>query len=303
LAPEPSKTRVEVKYHISSEGDIMDCPNCGYENPDNTDFCLACNQTISSSRTDPKAQDSEGTKPSKKGLWEAALEESSKLPHRDDQAYKSRAVWKFARYTLTCLVVAILGLLLAYIDIYTPARIPFGWLLGLFLAVVGGFCFFFCAIGTIVITIKPTYACDYTDVFGVINKSINVLGEDLDLAIKKVKGLDDLSLQLVLPSHRDKLESFLRVVDETLRNMMGPEQRPYKAKVFEATPSSRANDRVVVGVAEIQLLKYEFGKQEPKKVPFANITLAAVKSNTENWYLTLPSLDNRASWINFLEQK
>jgi len=69
--------------------------------------------------------------------YETVVKEVSKLPLRDDNLYKWRAVWKGCKATLSGTGLVILGLLMVFIDIYTPARIPFGWLLGLAAAGLG----------------------------------------------------------------------------------------------------------------------------------------------------------------------
>ena len=238
--------------------------------------------------------------------WEKIIEEVAELPPRDDQVYKGRAIRKGAFYTFISLVFTILGLLLIYIDIYTPARIPFGWLLGLFTAVVGGLFFIVSALGTIVITMKPTYVCDEYDVFDVVNKPLKVLGSNVESAIRKVEQLDTLSRHLVLPSQRNKLGDLLRVINKTLNGNLDKYQNSTYPNLkviysigtgFMATPSSYRSDNIVCGVAKVEI-KLPHPTQS-KKVPYAEITLAAVKSSNENWYLALPDLDTPGSWIKF----
>lgn len=245
--------------------------------------------------------------------YEHVLKEVSQLPPRNDTLYKWRAVRKALFVTFLSFVLGVLGvvcgLVMVYIDIYTPARIPFGWLLGLLLFALCVLSLLLLAptsIITIVMAIKPTYTCNHDDVFDVV-KSIKQLGLNFKTTIKDIKLLDDLSLQLVLPSSRNKLEDFFRIIDKTLSDKLNQHQNPnfpnkkvsYSTKhEFQITTSSYSNDNIICGVAAIDVNVPQLG--EPKKVPFAEITVAAVKSDSGNWYLALPDLKYPELWIKFL---
>jgi len=128
---------------------------------------------------------------------------------------------------------------------------------------------------------------------------------DTKQAFGDIEQLDDLALNLVIPSHREKLKDFLRIIDETLESELGKHHPPnlppgrvaYSVSHgFQVTPSSYRDDSIVCGVAGIDIPK---SAVSDKKVPYAEISLVAVKSDAGNWYLALPDLASPELWIRF----
>jgi len=233
------------------------------------------------------------------------LREAAQLPPRDDNVYKWRAVWKWTIRTLLCLGGAVLGLTLAYIDLYTPARIPFGWLFGLFLTVFCGLVFLLLLLITILILIKPTYICDADDIFDVV-KSVKWLGSNTKFAVKEIGRLDDLSLQLVLPSHRGKLKDFLLTIDNIFRGKSDQYHNPYLARQKASysisgfmAEYSTFKDNIMYGIASVEA-EILYSASPPKKTEIAKVYVTAVKTGDGNWYLALPDLESPGSWIKFV---
>ena len=227
------------------------------------------------------------------------LAECSQLPFRDDQPYKWRSVGKNFRYILFPLGITILGLILMYIDLYTPTRFPFGWLIGLGVAIVFGLLFILGLLVSLFMVIIPTYICSDEDVFDVFTKILQLLKSGLDEAIVKVNELDDLSLQLILPSHRNRLVEFLKIIDEVVKSKGEQYQDVfYSGWSFWFPSSLKYNDNVLA----MKVGSLSLSMSTEKDFASVKISVLAAKSDAGNWYLVLPDLNKPNRWIEYFSE-
>jgi len=241
--------------------------------------------------------------------WDSILKEAHNLPYRNEKPYKKAELREQGKMIILGLVLLPGGLLLAYVDIYTRAAIPFGWLLGLVGAVLGVLLLFFGPL-ILLFTFMSGYSVAVDRLLHFIGIPFDCLGMGAGEISRRIRGLKDFSLQLILPSSRTNLADFVLAIDKRIGCRLDPHYDQVKqanmdvrmcfgrTRILRSMPW-RKDDNVQYLVAIIDVQNPQKGTS-PKKCQYVEIILMAVKSKAGNWYLTLPNHTQADWWIKFL---
>ena len=241
--------------------------------------------------------------------WAHALKELDNLPKRDDTAYKEKKKKEQTKGFFWMLLISpigiLIGLVLVWVDLYTPAAIPFGWLLGLILAGMSGILMIGAPIGLLVSasTSSPRYEVTSDDVYkplGGLCWTLSLKG--IDKTICQVGEMAPIYTSLILPSQRDKIGNFLKTIHTTLKNEVHTEKRFRYELVINQEQERQDEDKgVKIGEIKIslgvQVASLNSNKFEIKDV--AKLAVAAIKSSQGDWYLVLPEYNEPEKMLDY----
>jgi len=180
-----------------------------------------------------------------------------------------------------------------------------GLILGLFLASICALGFIIGLIALVVTSLKSSSKYE-TNVFGVLNKLVERLNIDgIEKAVNEAQSLDDLSKQIILPSHRKRVENFLQSIYKTLKQDVRTDKKFDFTKIQDKDVQlQEQNKRIKSGVIDVYLSapdpKHPFNSSKFIIEKVAKITVAAVRSLAGDWYLVLPDHDSPATCIEYL---
>ncbi len=242
--------------------------------------------------------------------WKCILKEAADLPFREDKLYQKAELQKMGLAIIVGLLLVPGGVLLAIVDIYTSAAIPFGWLLGLCGAAVGALCLVFGTLMFVIVGLNRDYKVTPSDLPDFVRIPFDSMGGAADVMKQQAQKLPDSSWQLMLPNSRNLLADFMLVVGEIMGRQLDSychQAKQRKADVRLCSGGTSVlykvpwckNDAVQYLGATIDVKGPRQGASSGQR-RYAEITLVAVKSDAGKWYLALPKAD-QADWcVKFL---
>ncbi|MBN2211587.1 MAG: hypothetical protein JW709_09350 [Sedimentisphaerales bacterium] len=220
-------------------------------------------------------------------IWKDLIQESSDLPSRNDKPYQRRKVVKCVKYSLYWLILSPV-VFVAGFAFYMPGLEIFGKGLQI-LALCPALTFFVGIMIAVAFMIIPNYKCGPKDTFLVLEKPLKALKQGPEKAISTVRALDELSLNLVLPEHRYRLEQYVNAIHKELKKKTQDLSFGISSFIWDNTVY--CEKRIACG--SVKLIN------TINKSKFVELKLLSVQSGSRNWYFAVPDLNNPEKWMRF----